>query len=123
MFPFVNMCTERRFFPLRRRTLKRCEARFQWCHWRQAHVSAESWVDVICRGPVASFPFTSTDIVPPRFDVYRKSAAYVPACVTSTVVLNHSPGSVQPTYSRSAGGTTLLKGLSSIGSGFRSNFV
>jgi hypothetical protein len=37
---------------------------------------------VICRGPGASFPFTSTDIVPPRFDVQRKSAAYVPECVS-----------------------------------------
>ena len=33
------------------------------------HGSAGSFVEAICSGPVASFPFTSTDIVPPRFDV------------------------------------------------------
>src|SRR5260370_25537941 len=97
MLPRVNMCTVRTFLPLLRGTLKSCEARFQWCHWREASGSAASYVEAISRGPVASFPFTSTDIVPPRFDVYRKSAAYVPACVTSTVMLNHSPGSLQPT--------------------------
>src|SRR5580692_9564394 len=32
ILPFVNMCTVRTFFPLFRRTLKSCEARFQWCH-------------------------------------------------------------------------------------------
>ena len=43
------------------------------------HGSAGSFVEAICNGPVASFPFTSTDMVPPRFDAYKKSAAYVPA--------------------------------------------
>ena len=42
---------------------------------RHANGSAASFVDMICSGPVASLPFTSSDIVPPRFDVYRKSTA------------------------------------------------
>src|SRR5580700_3556306 len=69
ILPSVNMCMVRTFFPLLRRTLKSWGARFQWCHWRQATGSAGSFVEAIARGPVASFPFTSTDIVPPRFDV------------------------------------------------------
>src|SRR5580693_2154617 len=69
ILPSVNMWTVRTFFPLLRRTLKSCGARFQWCHCRHATGSAGSFVVAISRGPVASFPFTSTDIVPPRFDV------------------------------------------------------
>jgi hypothetical protein len=31
-------------------------------------------VDTIATGPLASFPFTSKEMAPPRFEVYRRSA-------------------------------------------------
>ncbi len=42
---------------------------FQWCHCRQAMGSDASKVGTIFNGAVAGSPFTSREMVPPRFEV------------------------------------------------------
>jgi hypothetical protein len=77
---------------------------------------------VICRGPVTSFPFTSTDIVAPRIRCVKEIGGVCARVCHIYCDVEPLSGLGPANVGRVGGGTILSKGLSSIGSGFRLNF-
>ena len=69
IWPSERMCTVRTFRPASRCSFAIFRARFQWCHWRQPTGSAASYVVAMVSTPLAGAPFTSIEMVPPRFHV------------------------------------------------------